>query len=87
MMDFKTGQEVDYAGHVAKIIGIIPAFFVAGSFPDGVDDIDIRYLELDFDKTAINADTVLIEADRKLIRVLPTALKEIAVKKTKKKGK
>lgn len=86
-MDFKIGQEADYAGHVAKIIGIIPAFFIVGSFPKGINDIDVRYLELDFDKFAMNFDTVLIEVDGKLIRVFPSALKEITVKKTKKKGK
>ncbi|MFX0022189.1 MAG: hypothetical protein ACFE9S_07670 [Candidatus Hermodarchaeota archaeon] len=86
-MDLKIGQEVDYSGHKAKVIGIIPAFFKVGCFPGGIDDIDSKYLELDFDKTCMNFDSVLIEANKRLIRTHPSALKELKVKKSTKKGK
>ena len=82
----KFEDKVKYGKHTAKVIGIIPAFFEVGNFPEGIDDIDTRYLDLNFDKTKLEHDTVLIEVDGSLIRVLPHALKLIAEEKVTKKN-
>lgn len=84
-MDFKFGEEVVYAGQKAKIKGIIPAYFQVGFFPEGIDDIDIRYMESDWDKSRFEGDTVLIEVENKLIRVSPCALEVIETKTEAKK--
>jgi hypothetical protein len=89
-MDFKIEEKVMYAGEKASVKGVIPAFFQAGSFPAGIDDIDARYMECDFDKSIVSVDTILIEVENQLIRVLPHALEKITEKpkkKTKKKEK
>lgn len=76
-MDFKFEEEVMYAGQKAKVIGVVPAYFQVGYFPEGIDDIDVRYMELDWDKSKFEGDTVLIEVENRLIRVAPIALEKI----------
>lgn len=82
-MNFKFEEEVMYGDRKATVRGFIPAFMQVGHFPKGIDDIDIRYLEMDFDKGIIGIDTVLIQVEDVLIRVALNAIKKIEVKKVK----